>query len=85
MAALTPTSTQQHRWGNKMGYTARLGAIADADTLATTLFRIEAVSFMREEAAAAADDLTVSSISGGTITFGVAGTVSGAYVTAIGN
>ena len=84
MAAITASTSVVTVFGNKRIYTATLGSIADADTHVTGLHRIEAAFTQITDAAAAADALTVTAVTTGTLTFGVAGTISGAYVFAIG-
>ena len=84
MAAVTATSTIDTIWGNKRVVIATIGAIADTNTYVSGLTLAESALTQITDAAAAADALTVTAISGGTLTFGVAGTVSGAYVWVIG-
>lgn len=60
--------------GNRRVITARLTAPANNDTWATGLSVIDHVQIERIGTIAAADSVGVASISGGTITFGVAGT-----------
>ena len=84
MAAVTATTTERTIIGNKLMVLATIGAIADTNTYVTGLTLVESAMTQITDAAAAADALTVTAISGGTITFGVAGTISGAYVWFIG-
>lgn len=85
MAAVTASSVMYIKLGNsKNAVMATLGAIADADTWATGLATVELCIPVITDAAAAADALTVTTYSGGTVTFGVAGTISGARAIAIG-
>ena len=84
MPALTATSKEITVFGNKRVMLALLGAITDGDTLASGLAVVDFVVAQITDAAAAADALTVTAVTSGTLTFGVVGTISGAYVLAIG-
>ena len=84
MAALTATSKQLTVFGNKRIATATLGAIADGDTWASGLKAVDVAVAQITDAAAAADALTITATTSGTLTFGVAGTISGAMILAIG-
>ena len=84
MAALTATAKELTVFGNKRITTATLGAIADGDTWASGLSSVSFAVAQITDAAAAADALTITSVANGTLTFGVAGTISGALVVAIG-
>lgn len=85
MAALTPTSVERTVLGNKRVAFALFGAIADADTWVSGFGTIVGAWPSITDAAAAADALTVTAVTSGTVTFGVAGTISGAYLLVIGN
>lgn len=84
MAALTATTREILVFGNKRVILALLGAIANADTWVSGLAAVDFTVAQITDAAAAADALTVTAVTSGTLTFGVAGTISGAYVLAIG-
>jgi ribosomal protein S5 len=81
MASVTPTSMAFDVMGTKNVVTAVFGTIATTNTWASPLNTITGYSVMIEEAAAAADALTITGISGGTVTFGVDGTIGAARVT----
>ena len=84
MAALTATTREILVFGNKRVVLALLGAIADGDTWVSGLAAVDFTVSQITDAAAAADALTTTSVASGTLTFGVVGTVSGAYVMGIG-
>lgn len=84
MAALTATTREFTVFGNKRVIIALMGAIADGDTWVSGLASVDFAVSQITDAAAAADALTVTAVTSGTLTFGVVGTVSGAYVLAIG-
>lgn len=84
MAALTATASLLTVFGNKRVQLYTLGAVADADTLATQMSKIDAAFTQITDAAAAADALTVTAVASGKVTFGVVGTISGAYCLVIG-
>lgn len=84
MAALTPTTVERTVMGNKRVALVLFGAIANGDTWASGLSSIVNATTQITDAGAAADSLTVTSVASGTVTFGVAGTISGAYLLAIG-
>lgn len=84
MPALATTARIDTVLGNTRMLLLTFGAIADADTYATGLSTIEQAHAQITDAAAAADALTITAIASGTLTFGVAGTISGAYVLVFG-
>lgn len=84
MAALTATSVDRTVMGNKRVANALFGAIANGDTWASGFSSIVAAYTQITDAGAAGDSLTVTSVASGTVTFGVAGTISGAYLQVIG-
>lgn len=84
MAAITPTTVERTIMGNKRVALALFGAIADTNTWASGFSSIVSAQTQITDAASASDALTVTSVASGTVTFGVAGTISGAYLTVIG-
>lgn len=84
MPALTATTKELTVFGNKRIAIALLGAIANADTWVSGLKAVDFAVAQITDAADAADALTITTVTSGTLTFGVAGTISGAYVLAIG-
>lgn len=72
--------------GNKRLFIYKLTAPAHTNTLATPLVGIDGVQITScdSTALAAADSLSVTSISGGTITLGVIGTARDCFVQVIG-
>ena len=84
MAAVTQTRNLYNISGHKTVVTATLTSVLDTNTWDTGLAIVDHVSVLRVEAADAADDLTATGISGGTVTFGVAGTITSARVRAEG-
>lgn len=73
--------------GNKRRVSYKLTAPANTNTLATSLYSIDDVQITAcdSTALAAADSLSVTAISGGTLTFGVIGTARDFFVVAVGN
>lgn len=84
MAVITATTREFTVLGNKRVILALLGAIADGDTWVSGLAAVDFTVAQITDAAAAADALTITAVTSGTLTFGVVGTISGAYVLAIG-
>jgi hypothetical protein len=84
MAALTPTSVERTIMGNKRVVLALFGAIANGDTWASGMASVSMPLTQITDAGAAADSLTVTSGASPTVVFGVAGTISGAYLMLIG-
>jgi hypothetical protein len=84
MAAVAATVVDRTIFGNKRILTATFGAIADTNTFATGMQKIEFAAAQITDAAAAADALTITSVASGIVTFGVAGTISGAMLLVIG-
>lgn len=84
MPALTATRTEKTVFGNKVVVVALLGAITDTDTWISGLSVVDVAIAQITDAAAAADALTITADTSGKLTFGVAGTISGAYVLVIG-
>lgn len=79
MAAVTVASSQTGRSGRSRQIRAILTAPANADTWITGLASVENVQITMV-AAAAADQASITSIVGGTITFTVAGTARDLHV-----
>jgi len=84
MAAVTQTTNEFSQQGNKVVVTATFSSPVDTNTWDTGLVIIDHFSFGLVEAAAAADQLTAASISGGVITLGVDGTITSARARAEG-
>ena len=84
MAALTATTRVDTVFGNKRVLLLTFGSITDGDTYATGLGKVDGAFTQISDAAAAADGLTITAKTSGTLTFGVTGTISGADVLAIG-
>ena len=85
MAAVTQTANQYDVSGNRNVVTATFTAPLDGDTWDTGLRTVEHVDFTIVEASgAAADAIGIASISVGTVTLDVAGTVDTARARAIG-
>lgn len=85
MAAVTQTANRYSIAGHRNEVTATFTSPLDGDTWDTGLRTVEHVSFTIVEASgAAADALSVASISVGTVTLDVAGTVDSARAYARG-
>lgn len=85
MAAVTQTSNAYDIQGNRNVVTATFTSPADGDTWDTGLRTVEHATFTIVEASgAAADAICIGSISGGTITLDVSGTVTSARAMATG-
>ena len=84
MPILTATTRELTVFGNKRVVLATLGAIANADTWVSGLAAVDVAIAQITDAADAADALTITATTSGTLAFGVAGTISGAMVLVIG-
>ena len=84
MTALAATDRHVNWSGHKRTVLATLPDINDADTYDTGLSVIEYATVAMRGAGAAADSQNINSISGGTLTFAVAGTARAGQVLAIG-
>ena len=84
MAAVTQTTNEFSQQGNKVVVTATFTDPIDTNTWETGLAVVDHVSIIPVEAAAAADAIQPSAISGGTVTIGVTGTVTSARARAEG-
>lgn len=86
MAAVTQTSNRFSLLSDRYFVTATITSPSDGDTWNTGLNSIDAAGFTIEEASgAAADACAIGSISNGTITLDVQGTVDSARAWAIGS
>ena len=82
MGALTPSAKIQLNLGNRMAVLATIDSIADADTWATGLGKVEAVFVT----GSTPTPLSAATYSGGTVTFAIgSGPVLAAKVLAIGH
>jgi hypothetical protein len=85
MAAAAVVSQQLNVVGNRRVVSALLTAPADTNTWDTGLVSIDNVQITAASASTvAADSIAVDSISGGVVTFQVAGTARDCYVQAVG-
>lgn len=85
MAAATVLDSRNEVIGARRKSTATLDDVADTNTWDTGLITVENVQCTaRDSSAVAADTCSVASVSGGIVTFQVAGTARDAYVQATG-
>ena len=87
MAAATVAtgSASQDVYGNKRVSIATLTNPADTNTWDSGLRRVDAVFTQINESSASASDGVTATVSGGTVTLGVTGTVTSLFIMAIGN
>lgn len=84
MAAQTPTSLKAMASGSDRLLLATMPALSNNDTWATNLVQIDSVQICQIGGTLLTDAIDVASVSGGTITFAVAGTARTAYVNVYG-
>jgi len=84
MAAQTPTSLRRNVMGHEVALLALMPALSNNDTWATGLSAIDSLEVTQVGGTLLTDAVDIASISGGIITFGVAGTARTAYVNVYG-